>query len=497
MTTTQPPPGDEAGDGQPVHFDDAERIVLGALMVQPDLVEEVAKVVTPGDFYRPHHTAIFSAITANAALGEPVDPVGVALTLARNGDLKRLNGGANYLHTCMRSVPVVASAAWYAQKVAEAAYARRAEVAAIRLHDRARTGNREAIADAIDSINRDILVTPGDNAAWRSQLVNGATFIYEVPDKTPAVWGDGENVLWAEGEALMICGPQGVGKTTVGGQVVFGRLGLLSTVLGWSVVPGRRRVLYLAMDRPQQAARALQRLARPEWRDIVHDRLIVWQGPPPADFALSSTVLLEMCRAADADTVVIDSVKDAAVGIAKDEVGAGYNRCRQTAIAAGIEVLELHHQRKTGDGGGKPNTLSDVYGSTWITSGAGSVLLLWGAAGDPVVELLHLKSPRLDVGPLTVIHDHERGMSQVDRGDITKDLFYLARHTPRGLTAKVAAVALFSKPDPDRNEVEKARRKLEGHVRAGHMHRVDGVSGGSDGGTPATYFLVERRGEGL
>jgi hypothetical protein len=34
-----------------------------------------------------------------------------------------------------------------------------------------------------------------------------------------------------------------------------------------------------------------------------------------------------------------------------------------------------------------------------ITAGAGSVVLLWGAAGDPIVEWRHLKQPAAEVGP--------------------------------------------------------------------------------------------------
>ena len=483
---------DDAGQA---HDDQAERIVLGAMMLQPDCVDDITAILTSVDFYRPTHGAIYAAITANAALGEPTDPVAIAITLTKVDELAKL-GGAGYLHTCVQAVPTVMSATWYARRVAEYSYARRAEEAATRLRQAARGGSREAIASALERMQADLASTqPGSEPAWRSRLTNGAAFIFDVPDQVPAVWGVDDNVLWASGEALMICGPQGVGKTTTAGQVVMARLGLIKEVFGLPVVPGSRRVLYLAMDRPQQAARSLGRLARPEWRDTIHDRLSVWQGPPPADFALSSTVLADMCRAADADTVIVDSIKDAAVGVSKDEIGAGYNRARQAAIAAGVEVLELHHQRKESNGGGKPKALADVYGSTWLTSGAGSVLLLWGEPGDSVVGALHLKQPMNDVGPLTIIHDHDAGTSEVDLGDITTDLIYLAAHQPGGLSPRAAACALYRTGDPDRNLIEKARRRLDGYVRSGVMVKRGGVRGGSDP-QASTYFLVERRDEG-
>ncbi|MDP9358988.1 MAG: AAA family ATPase [Chloroflexota bacterium] len=321
-------------------------------------------------------------------------------------------------------------------------------------------------------------------SAERSRLRDGGSFVLDAPERVPAVWGVGDDVLWAQGEALMLVGPPGVGKTTLGGQLVRARLGLSDAVLGLPVRPGRRRVLYLAMDRPQQIARGLRRIFTPDERDVLDERLAVWTGPPPADLAQDTGTLAELARSADADTVVVDSVKDAALGLTDDQVGAGYNRARQQAIAAGVEILELHHQVKRGANGGPPNTLADVYGSAWITAGAGSVLLLSGAAGDPIVELRHLKQPASEVGPLQVMHDHTTGTSEIWQGT---DLLAVACASPNGITSKAAACALFSTEKPTPAEEQKARRKLDNLVKSGDLHRRDGSPGGPHGSTPATW----------
>ena len=44
-----------------------------------------------------------------------------------------------------------------------------------------------------------------------------------------------------------------------------------------------------------------------------------------------------MAYAADADTVVVDSLVDAAARLSGGEAGAGWNRARQAAIAAGVD----------------------------------------------------------------------------------------------------------------------------------------------------------------
>jgi DNA-binding NtrC family response regulator len=54
----------------------------------------------------------------------------------------------------------------------------------------------------------------------------GGDFILDEPEIIPAIWCQGERVLWAEGEGIMITGHQGVGKTIVAQQLVLHRIGL-------------------------------------------------------------------------------------------------------------------------------------------------------------------------------------------------------------------------------------------------------------------------------
>jgi replicative DNA helicase len=329
--------------------------------------------------------------------------------------------------------------------------------------------------------------TRTDVEQMQDQFQSGDSILDE-PDEVPAVWGHDDNVLWAKGEALMIVGPAGVGKTTIVGQLVRARLGLSRTVLGYPVEAGQKKVLYLAMDRPRQIKRSLRRQFTADDREILAERLVVWAGPPPVDMAANTDVLVNMCKAADAGTVVVDSLKDAAIGLSEDAIGAGYNRARQAAIAAGVEVIELHHQRKTGNNSGTPNTLADVYGSTWITAGAGSVLCLWGSSGDPIVQMIHLKQPVDEVGPHRIMHHGATGTSQIHHGT---DLVALARECRDGLTVDMAAANLYpgtdKRPRPTDAEVEKARRKLDALCK-GENPLLFKVAGGPK--TPTRYHAT-------
>ena len=300
------------------------------------------------------------------------------------------------------------------------------------------------------------------------QMVDGATFILNAPEQPPAVWGYGESVVWSEGESLTIVGPPGVGKTTLGGQVVKARI-KGGAVLGYGVSPTSSKVLYLAMDRPAQIARSLRRHFTEDDREILAERLVVWKGPPPADVAKNTSVLVSLCKLAGADTLVVDSIKDAAIGLSNDEVGAAYNQARQLVLAAGIQVMELHHMVKRGPNGSKPTQLADVYGSTWITSGAGSVLLIWGQPGDMVVEMLHLKQPANDIGPLMIEHDHANGTSKVWHGENGEHSLetQLANAGPLGLTKRAAAALIYGTDDPTENDQRKAAARLDDLVKRG------------------------------
>ena len=91
-----------------------------------------------------------------------------------------------------------------------------------------------------------------DNPIWT--FIDGATFILDIPPTIPALWGEAQDVVWADGESLMIAGPMGLGKTTLGLRLLRARLGLGdSTLLGYPVAPFDGNILYLAMDRPPKS----------------------------------------------------------------------------------------------------------------------------------------------------------------------------------------------------------------------------------------------------
>lgn len=321
----------------------------------------------------------------------------------------------------------------------------------------------------------------------RSGTVDGASFILDAPRDVPAVWGDGQEVAWVQGESLLLVGPQGVGKSTLLQQLALARTGIRTRpLLLMKVTADDRPLLYIAADRPSQIRRSLSRMVNEDDRAALAERLVVWQGPLPFNLSTEPEKFAPFVDGFGVGTVCIDSLKDVALDLSKDETGGRVNAALQETLAYGVEVVVSHHQRKAQANNKKPTTLSDVYGSTWITAGVGSVLLLWGEAGDSVVELVHLKQPVQEIGPLYIVHDHETGTTEVQP---EFDLNITLR-SEKGVTVKQAARKLFSVDEPNRNQIEKARRKLEGLLAQGKA-RVEERERPGGGKPERIYHLAE------
>jgi replicative DNA helicase len=314
-----------------------------------------------------------------------------------------------------------------------------------------------------------------------ASAIDGAKFALDAPTEVPATWGHGTQVLAAQGEPTMLCGPEGVGKTTLLQQLALRQAEIgVPELLGHPVAVAERKVLYLALDRPRQSAQSMRRMVGESDRAALESRLVVWTGSLPFDVLKEPRRLAAFAQEHGAGTVFVDCLKDLAAGLSDEDTGIAIDAALKARVEAGIEVFVSHHQRKAQADNKKPKTLADVYGSRWLTAGCGSVVLLWGQPGDPIVELNHLKQPADSVGPLTLLHDNRRGTTTVaDAPDVVE---IVLAQVPEAATAKSVAAGLFRKKEPSRNDIEKARRRLDGEVDAGRLERRDG-----DRVTPTTY----------
>lgn len=95
---------------------EAERSVLGALMLDKNAIIKIADLIDSFDFYNPSHAKIFSAILDLFEKSEPIDVLSVANKLKSKSQLEEI-GGSTYLAEVIESVPTSSHIAYYAKIV--------------------------------------------------------------------------------------------------------------------------------------------------------------------------------------------------------------------------------------------------------------------------------------------------------------------------------------------------------------------------------------------
>lgn len=95
---------------------EAERSVLGALMLDKNAVVRVADILQAGDFYNPAHTKIYETIFELFERGEPIDILSVTQRLKDKKILAEV-GGSGYLTDLVSGVPTATHVSHYAKLV--------------------------------------------------------------------------------------------------------------------------------------------------------------------------------------------------------------------------------------------------------------------------------------------------------------------------------------------------------------------------------------------
>jgi replicative DNA helicase len=97
---------------------DAEKSVLGSLMIDKNAITKVADSLSPNDFYNPAHQKIYQAILDLFSKNEPIDILSVVNVLKSKNQLEE-TGGSSYLAELINSVPSSAHINHYAKIVRE------------------------------------------------------------------------------------------------------------------------------------------------------------------------------------------------------------------------------------------------------------------------------------------------------------------------------------------------------------------------------------------
>ncbi len=103
---------------------DAEKSLLGAVLIDEEVLADVTEHVKPQDFYDKNHALIFGAMVRLFEKHRPVDLLTLTDELKRKDELEVI-GGSAFLTELTNYVPTAAHAAAYAEMVAQKAVRRR------------------------------------------------------------------------------------------------------------------------------------------------------------------------------------------------------------------------------------------------------------------------------------------------------------------------------------------------------------------------------------
>lgn len=100
----------------PPHDLEAERALLGALLLKPEAMHDISTFVREDAFFAEKHGEIYRAIYDLFVAGDPIDLLSVSNTLRQKKTLERV-GGASYLTELIEIVPAASNAVYYGQIV--------------------------------------------------------------------------------------------------------------------------------------------------------------------------------------------------------------------------------------------------------------------------------------------------------------------------------------------------------------------------------------------
>ena len=197
---------------------EAETSVLGAVLLEPAVMDEIHHMLEPRDFSIESHKLIWQAMQHKYSRNEPIDLVTVTEVLHR---YKRLDevGGLDYLQRLASSVPTAANAAYYAEIIQRYAYRKRGLEAANEIIRIAENGDFEDIEEYFQEIENAVTaIRPKTNGNMKHISEVRDEFIRYLQEKDDFVntgfrrfddWSGGIGRGWL----YVLAGRPSVGKT--------------------------------------------------------------------------------------------------------------------------------------------------------------------------------------------------------------------------------------------------------------------------------------------
>lgn len=222
------------GDGGRVPPQDveAERSLLGAILLQDDNLAEILTILKPRDFYEERHGIIFAAMMRLYDQHKPVDLLTLTAELKTTKSLKDV-GGAAYLADLSTSVPAASHAKAYAEIIERASVRRRLIKAGNEIANKAFLDDAE-VDNLIGEAEKDLFevsdkIVKSDYVAMDELLANAFDRIEELHKNKGALRGlktgfrdlDKKTAGFQKGDLIIIGARPAMGKTTFAQNLAY------------------------------------------------------------------------------------------------------------------------------------------------------------------------------------------------------------------------------------------------------------------------------------
>ena len=462
---------------------EAERSVLGAILLDNDAFHPASEILQPGDFFLASHRRIFAQIIKLSEQNGAIDLVTLNEDLERAGELEAA-GGTAYLSSLVDGVPRISHVEHYARIVKRKALLRKLAGFGDRICQRA----FDARLDPLEVLNRaaqelEFLSSQYRVEAWAERKLafrTGAELARETPAATEWIarpWVAAGSITELAGKVKL------AGKTTFVTHLVAALLDGAS-FLGQATSP--TPVVYLTEQPPASFRVAMERARLVGRPDFV---VLPWNNTVGHSWEMVARSAVEECKRRDAKLLVVDTLGQFAglVGDSENNAGDALRALQplQTAAAQGLSIIVVRHERKSGGVVGDAGRGSSAY------AGAVDIVLSLRRLGGntrPTVRAIHGISRFNDVPDELVV-------------ELVDGTF-----VPRGRAADVAAreaeAIILAAAPPSEQEAMTVDDLVEGaDVKRATAHRSVKVlfaggklarTGSGRKGNAFRYFIAEK-----
>ncbi|TLN20883.1 replicative DNA helicase, partial [bacterium] len=209
----------------PPHNLEAESSVLGAILLNNEVLSHVADLIKKEDFYRSGNQLLFETMEALGGRGNPIDTITLIDSLRASGNLDRV-GGPTFIAELTAQVPSVEHAVHHAKIVRKLSILRNLITASLKIADEGYTSGNE-VEEYLDRAEQAILDVAsreiGASFATMKELVKGSLKkLEELHGRKEMITGvptgfyDFDDMLAGlqPSDLIIVAGRPGMGKTS-------------------------------------------------------------------------------------------------------------------------------------------------------------------------------------------------------------------------------------------------------------------------------------------